>query len=429
MTNTYRPFTGGVPRSIDTFAGQYRKLGHIVKIVAPEFDGQEEEEDVIRVPALKHFNGTEFSVQLPVPFYLSEFLADFKPDVIHSQHPFLLGNTALRLAVNLEIPLIYTFHTFYEHYLHYVPGGENEATKRFVTTMVAGYANLCDHVIAPSHFVAEELRRRNVIKPIDIIPTGVDVVGIAKGNGTAFRKHYGIPLDAFTVGFVSRLAPEKNLTFLSDAVLAFLEENPKAWFLVAGTGPLEDELKSRYQASDVGNRIILLGNLNGSVLHGLYHAMDVFAFASQSETQGLVIAEAMAAGVPVVAVRAPGVEDVVRDGFNGRLLSRENQIEFTHALAWVAALTKEKRALLKSNALKTVEEFSDTTCARKVLALFQTARRESKALHEHENAWDEFKNIVSAEWNLIANLGRAAGSAWAASGVEKTNEEVIRRLP
>ncbi len=429
MTNTYRPFTGGVPRSIDTFAGQYRKLGHKVKIVAPEFDGQEDDADVIRVPALKHFNGTEFSVQLPVPFYLSEFLSDFKPDVIHSQHPFLLGNTALRLAVNLEIPLIYTFHTFYEHYLHYVPGGESEAMKCFVNNMVAGYANLCDHVIAPSHFVAEELRRRHVFKPIDIIPTGVDVVGIAKGNGPAFRKKYGIPLDAFTVGFVSRLALEKNLTFLSDAVLAFLGENPKAWFLVAGSGPLEDELKNRYLASDVGNRIIMLGNLKGSVLHGLYHAMDVFAFASHSETQGLVIAEAMAAGVPVVAVQAPGVEDVVRDGFNGRLLSRENQMEFTHALAWVAALTKEKRALLKSNALETVQEFSDTACARKVLALFQTARRESKALHEHENAWDEFMNIVSAEWNLIANLGRAAGSAWVESGVEKTNEEVIRRLP
>jgi glycosyltransferase involved in cell wall biosynthesis len=424
MTNTYRPFTGGVPRSIDTFARQYRKFGHQVKIVAPEFDGQEEEKDVIRVPALKHFNGTEFSVQLPVPFFLSEFLAGYKPDIIHSQHPFLLGNTALRLAVSLEIPLIYTFHTFYEHYLHYIPGGENEAMKSFVTTMVAGYANLCDHVIAPSQYVAQELRRRQVVKPIDVIPTGVDVVSIGKGDGPAFRKKHGIPLDAFTVGFVSRLAPEKNMDFLSDAVLEFLASNTNAWFLIAGTGPLENELKNRYKASAVGERIVMVGSLKGRELFDLYHAMDVFAFASQSETQGLVIAEAMAAGVPVVAVQAPGVEDLVQDGVNGRLLAQEDQAAFTQALVWVAALSQDKRAALKSNALKTVQEFSDTTCARKVLALFKTARREAKVLHEHESAWDEFMNIVSAEWNLVANLGRAAGKAWVEGGTEKPKEEL-----
>jgi glycogen synthase len=152
--------------------------------------------------------------------------------------------------------------------------------------------------------------------------------------------------------------------------------------------------------------------------------MDVFAFASQSETQGLVIAEAMAAGVPVVAVQAPGVEDLVQDGVNGRLLAQEDQAAFTQALVWVAALSQDKRAALKSNALKTVQEFSDTTCARKVLALFKTARREAKVLHEHESAWDEFMNIVSAEWNLVANLGRAAGKAWVEGGTEKPKEEL-----
>jgi 1,2-diacylglycerol 3-alpha-glucosyltransferase len=412
LTNTYRPFTGGVPRSIDTFAHQFRSLGHEVKIVAPDCEGQEEDADVIRVPALKNFNGTDFSVQWPVPFFLSEFVANFKPDIVHSQHPFLLGNTALRLAVNLNLPLIYTFHTFYEHYLHHMPGGETEALKRFVITLASGYANLCDHVIAPSRYVAEELKRRQVLKPIDIIPTGVDVEAIGKGDAGAFRKKYDIPLDAFVVGFVSRLAPEKNLAFLCDAVLEFLATNPKAWFVLAGTGSLEADLKQRFAATDLGPRIVMLGNLAGTDLHDLYQAMDVFAFASQSETQGLVIAEAMAAGTPIVAVQAPGVEDMVRDGANGRLLAVEDSKAFAEALEWVATRDRDAMATLQTNAWNTAQDFSGRSCALRVLALYKTARRETKAQHEFESAWDDFMNVVSAEWNLLANLGAAASHAW-----------------
>ena len=418
MTNTYFPFVGGVPRSVDSFARQYRKLGHEVKIVAPNYEGQEEDENVIRVPALQHFNGTEFSVQLPIPFFLSHFVDGFKPEIIHSHHPFLLGTTALRLAVRQEVPLIYTFHTFYEHYLHNVPGGETDPMIRFVTTLAARYANLCDHVIAPSLSVAEELRLRHVTKPIDVIPTGVDVDTIGKGDGGAARKKYGIPADAFVVGFVSRLAKEKNLTFLCDAVLEFLSKNEKAWFLLAGTGPLEIELKARFADSGAAQRIVMLGSLAGRELQNAYRAMDVFAFASQSETQGLVLAEAMAAGVPVVAVKASGVGDILRDGYNGRMLIEENRKEFVTALQWVAGLNHSDLVMLKTNAQKTASDFSEEICARRALNLYGKARRESKAIHEQETAWNEFTNYISMEWNLLANLGAAAGEAMAESESE-----------
>jgi 1,2-diacylglycerol 3-alpha-glucosyltransferase len=412
MTNTYRPFTGGVPRSVDTFTAQYRKLGHKVKIVAPDFEGQEEDPDVIRVPAIQNFNGTDFSVQLPIPFYLSEFVDDFAPDIIHSHHPFLLGSTALRLSARREIPLVYTFHTFYERYTHYLPAGDSEAMRRFVTTLVAGYANLCDHVIAPSRSVAEELLRRGVTKPLDVIPTGVAVDAISGGDGKAFRKAHGIPANAFVTGFVSRLAPEKNLGFLCDAVLRFLSANKEAWFLLAGTGPLEEELKARFAASDAAPRIVMLGNQTGADLFGLFNAMDVFAFASQTETQGLVVAEAMAAGVPVVAVQASGVGDVVRDGRNGRLLDREDRDDFAGALRWVLERSPRQRAALIAGARRTAAELSDATCARRALALYRAARREARAAHEHETAWDDFVNIVATEWNILANIGKAAGEAF-----------------
>jgi glycosyltransferase involved in cell wall biosynthesis len=414
MTNTYRPFTGGVPRSVDTFAAQYRRMGHRVKIVAPTFEGQEEDPDVIRVPALQNFNGTDFSVQLPIPFYLSSVVDEFDPDVIHSHHPFLLGNAALRLAARREAPLIYTFHTFYEHYTHYLPGGDSEAMRRFVSTLVAGYAGLCDHVIAPSTSVREELQRRGVTKPVDVIPTGIDVGAIAAGDGAAFRVRHHIPKNAFVAGFVSRLAPEKNLGFLCDAVLRFLAHAPDAWFVVAGTGPSEEELKARLESDPSRDRIRMLGNQAGTDLAGLYGALDVFVFASQSETQGLVVTEAMAAGTPVVAVRASGVSDVVRDGRNGRLLEREDAGDFAGALEAMRTMDSRDREALRKNARATAESLSDEACARKALALYGAARREARAAHEHETAWDDFVKIVATEWNLLANLGKAAADAGSA---------------
>lgn len=423
MTNTYHPFTGGVPRSIDTFVEQYRKQGHVVKIIAPNFEGQEEEEHVLRVPAIQNFNGTDFSVQLPVPFILSDFADSFAPDIIHSQHPFLLGGTALRMAARREVPLVYTFHTFYDRYLHYLPGGSSAAMKRFVNTLVAGYANLCDHVIAPSHSVRNELLGRGVTKPIDIIPTGVDVKSIAAGNGPRFRERQGIPPEAFVVGFVSRIAEEKNMTFLCDAVCAFLEQTPSAWFVVAGTGPLEEAVKARFAESPAAARFLLLGNLTGTELHDLYNAMDVFAFASHSETQGLVVAEAMAAGTPVVALRASGVEDVVVDGRNGRLLDEESQEGFCRALREMQACDPVVYRELSGQARRTAAGLSDEVSARKALALYGAVRREYREMREHESAWDEFLHVVATEWNILANIGAAAGEALTGSEDEPPHDE------
>lgn len=413
MTNTYHPFTGGVPRSIDTFVTQYRRMGHTVKIVAPDFEGQEEEPDVLRVPAIQNFNGTDFSVRLPIPFYLSEFADGYAPDIIHSQHPFLLGGTALRMAVRRETPLVYTFHTYYDHYLHYLPGGGSAGMKRFVNTLVAGYAKLCDHVIAPSRSVAEELARRGVETPVSVIPTGIDVKAIAAGDGKAFRARHGIPSGAFVVGFVSRLAEEKNLDFLCDAVSDFLKDEPRAWFVVAGSGPQEDDVRARFAGTSLASRFLQLGNLTGSELHDLYNALDVFAFASLSETQGLVVTEAMAAGVPVVALKASGVEDVVVDGRNGRLLEEQDAAGFGRALADIAALEPGEYGALSAQARETAAGLSDEVCARRALEVYGAVRRVYREEHEHETAWDEFVNVVTAEWNLLANIGVAAGAALA----------------
>jgi len=175
---------------------------------------------------------------------------------------------------------------------------------------------MADHVIAPSESVMNLIKERGVTTPVSVVPTGIYVEKFAKGAREDFRKKLNIPAEAFVVGHLGRLAPEKNLDFLADAVAQFLKDND-AHFLLAGKGPSEENVKKIFEAAGAGERLHLAGVVKGQDLIDCYHAMDVFAFSSQSETQGLVITEAMAAGLPVVAVDAPGVREVVADKLTG----------------------------------------------------------------------------------------------------------------
>ena len=324
MTNTYLPHVSGVAQSVVRFVDAYRSRGHSALVVAPEFEGQpEEERDVVRMPAVQHFNGSDFSVALPMPMYLTGTLNDFKPDLIHSHHPFLMGDTALRVSAARQLPLVFTHHTMYEQYTHYVPMQALHLADA-VIKLCTGYANLCDHVIAPSEAVKRLLRERGVGRPISVIPSGVDTEKFQKGGGETFRKEHGIPAGAFLVGHVGRLAPEKNLTLLAEALAMFFERHETAHGVITGAGVSEPAMRAILRDAGVGPRTHFTGPLSGDALVAAYDAFDVFLFTSKSETQGMVLVEAMAAGTPVVALKAPPVDEVVKDGRNGWLSTEES---------------------------------------------------------------------------------------------------------
>ncbi len=305
MTNTYTPMLGGVARSVSWFTEAFRSAGHRVMVIAPTFENAPVEElDVVRLPAIQNFNGSDFSVRLPLPGMLTPILDEFKPDLIHAHHPFLLGETALRVAALYNVPCVFTHHTMYEQYTHYVPG-DSPVMKRFVISLGTEYANLCDYVIAPSESIANVLRERGVTTPIASIPTGIDRNKFAKGNGNRARREYKIPQRSLVIGHVGRLAPEKNLPFLCDAVIRVLLDQPKAMFLVVGAGPSETEIRASFENAGLSHRLRMTGALDGIQLADAYRAMNVFVFASKSETQGMVLAEAMTTGAPVVALDAP----------------------------------------------------------------------------------------------------------------------------
>jgi glycosyltransferase involved in cell wall biosynthesis len=421
FTNTYLPHVGGVARSVATFVEDLRGMGHAVLVIAPTFAPPRPgtgEDDVVRVPAIQNFNGSDFSVRIPLPGLINDNIKTFRPDIVHSHHPFLLGDAALRTARNFDLPLVFTHHTRYENYTHYVPL-DSRALKRFVINLASEYANLCSQVIAPSTSVKKLLVARGVKSPVTVVPTGVDLAFFHQGDGRRFRQKFQIGADAVVIGHVGRLAREKNLPYLAASVATYLETDRQACFVVAGKGEAEADIRKIFQARNLADRLVLPGNFVGVELADCYAAMDIFVFASQSETQGLVLAEAMAAATPVIALSGSGVDDVVRDRVNGVMLAPEAaEDEFAAALA-TALADRGQLAAWRRGALATAAEFARRQSAARLLALYQKTLADGH--YPHLAASDRLEAALLAiktEWELVQEKAAAAVNAFSDNRAE-----------
>lgn len=412
MTNTFRPHVGGVARSVERFTQAYKDRGHEVLVVAPTFaDAQSDEPGVVRVKAIEDVFSSGFSLALPVPPRVRDVVDEFGPDVVHSHHPILLGDTALRLAARQDLPIVFTHHTMYEHYTHYYPG-DSEPLRRFVSRIATGYANLCDTVFAPSESVARTIRQRGVTAPIEIVPTGVDVAQFAKGDGRKARRQLGVPDNAYVVGHLGRLAPEKNLDWMAEAIARFAADRPDVHVLIAGKGPSMEPVRRLFAENGLTDRLTFTGTLSGQDLVDAYHAMDVFAFASKSETQGMVLTEAMAAGVPVVALDAPGAREVVDDRSNGRLLTEETLAAFADALAWVADRSAGDVEAMREAARKTADRFSIDATAEAALGHYRALIDSTSRVSADADSWSQLMRRLETEWAMLTSAAEAMGAAF-----------------
>ena len=418
FTNTYLPHVGGVARSVSTFARDLVHLGLEVAVVAPHFQGEDPDQNarvqVMRVPAIQNFNGSDFSVRLPIPFALSERIEAFNPDLIHSHHPFLLGDTAMRVARQRELPLVFTHHTMYEWYTHYVPF-DSHGMKRFVINLSTQYANMCSAVVAPSQSIAQILRERGVYSKIQVIPTGINLDFFASGQAESVRQELGLRPETKIIGHVGRLAPEKNLDFLARAVSTAMQELPDSVFLLVGEGPSLKGIQTHFAQLGLTDRLLWLGKRSGQDLANAYAGMDVFAFASCTETQGLVLAEAMAASTPVVALDASGAREVVKDKKNGRLLPEQStEQEFARALTEILS-GEQSLQLLRSKAQETARTFSRATCTRELHKLYQDLLSARKVQPEQDPedilSWDILLRSLKTEWELISYKTQAVVNA------------------
>lgn len=422
FTNTYLPHVGGVARSVSTFAEDLRAMEHEVRVIAPKFksSGKEpDQENIVRVPAIQNFNGSDFSVRIPVPGIIYDAISDFEPDIIHSHHPFLLGDAAMRASRTFDLPLVFTHHTLYENYTHYVPL-DSDTLKRFVVNLATEYANLCNQVIAPSTTVRDLLLNRGVKSPVEILPTGIDLDFFKNGDPERFRKKHDIASRMKIVGHVGRLAKEKNLPYLAGAVALFMEEHPDVYFVVAGKGDAEKEILAIFRQRNLEDRLVMPGNFVGDELADCYAAVDIFVFASHSETQGLVLAEAMAASTPVIALSASGVNDVMKNNINGLKLAAEaREEEFAEALAHALEDGKQLE-YWRGNALSTAREFSRQKSASRLVDLYNRTISGGKYPHAKKiDMLDSVLQAIKTEWRLLQEKTSAAVNSFS----EKTPEE------
>jgi glycosyltransferase involved in cell wall biosynthesis/pimeloyl-ACP methyl ester carboxylesterase len=412
MTNTYFPIVGGLEQSVYSFSEEFKALGHEVLIVTPTFEKAPiEEQGVIRLPAFQKFNGTIFSVNFPVSGLLTRLMKEFSPDIVHSHCPFFMGDFAVRISRQHAIPLVFTYHCMFEQYVQDWPI-QNEGVKRFIVKLAAGYANLVDHVIVPSESVREILFKRGVKTPMEIVPTGVDLKRFSKGDRKGFREQNQIPPDALVIGHAGRLAPEKNLDFLVNCMVEALKKDARAHALIIGKGPAEQMIKDTFKQAGLEKRLHMTGVLHYQHLVDAYFAMDVFAFASLSETQGIVLIEAMAAGLPVVALDAPGAREVVENYHNGRLLPEMDQQSFVDALIWAISRTPDELQTIKQVIRMTAQKYPISTSAQRMLKIYEDVRSKKSISEGKKNSSQYlFWWRIKAEWDIYSNYIKSVVTA------------------
>jgi glycosyltransferase involved in cell wall biosynthesis len=323
FTNNYLPFRGGVTTAVETLRRGLDALGHQAWVFAPAASGPIADPPfVFRYPAVPAPTYPGF--HLPVPFSrrLARSARALGLDIFHAQHPFLLGVTARRLARGQRRPLVFTYHTRYEKYAHYVP-----LPQRFVASlavrMSCRFASSADLVVAPSEQIAATLRERGVRAPLAVVPTGVDLGLFVPGDRAAARRRLGWPADRALCLYVGRLDREKSVGLILEAFTTIAAAVPSAHLHLVGQGTHETMLRRLAASGPAGERIHFHGGMPREALPTFYQAADLFLFASQTETQGLVLAEAHACALPAVAVRASGVDEVVADGATGVLTKAE----------------------------------------------------------------------------------------------------------
>ena len=365
FTESYKPYLSGVTVSIDTLAKALENLGHEIKIFCPMYPGHRE-----RGPKVFRFRSfpspyPEFRLAIPFsrkilpPFHKHQF------DIIHSHTPYQLGLLSLRLAKRDKIPYVYTFHTLFTEYLHHITLLSPKITKPLMMGYLRRFLNRCDRIIAPTAQVKELLLKEKVLKPLEIIHTGVDLELIASASAEGIKTKHQIPQAGRLLLYVGRLSREKNIPFLLDAFKKVAGKKSDVYLMIVAEGP-----KRKEHEKMAGERVIFAGKIPPPEIFNYFKAADLFVFSSKTETQGLVLAEANAAGLPIVALASPVIEEMVENGRDG-FITEENRELFSQKILQLLEDENLRRSM-SEKALISARRFSAEEMARKMEAVYKT---------------------------------------------------------
>ena len=318
FTNVYKPVINGVVTSVATFRESLIEQGHSVFLFAPDGGAYEDEEAcVFRYPSLG-LPMQVYPLAVPLSPAIDWLIPRLKLHVLHANHPFLLGQVAAWKSQKQNIPLVFTYHTRYREYSHYVPALPKSMVQDFIDAWVGDYLEKCHAGIVPSAGIGRLLKARYGLDDgVFPIPTGIQLARWQTASDERPFEACGNDRILISAG---RLEEEKNWACLVEAFARLVSQESAAQLFILGEGSQRDELGRLATQLGVGERVHLPGHVN---LPAWFQSADLFCFASITETQGLVTLEAMATGLPVVAVRATGTDDVVFDGENGFLTEND----------------------------------------------------------------------------------------------------------
>jgi len=384
FTNIYLPVISGVVTIIENYRRELEKQGHKVYIFAAKQPGYKDEN-----PRVFRFKSIDlnYKISYPLPIIssprISRTIKKINLDIAHTQHFFVCGQIAWYYAKKFNIPLVFTQHTRYEYYTHYIPYLPKEISKPLALSLRAFYANSCDAVIAPTEDIKNSLLKYKVKTPIFIFPSGIDLERFSQTDDEAIREKYNIAKDKIVLLTVSRLAQEKNISFLLKSFKKISLKNPNIYFIIVGDGPSKKELEVESNKLGLKDKVIFTGGLNWQEIPSFYKVADIFLFSSFSEVQPTVITEAMAAGLPIVAIKASGIKDAVIDGENG-ILTPNNIDEFTQAVIKLIN-NEELKEVFSRKAKKIANNFSSKRATEKLIGLYNKLITEKKKTRKPNN--------------------------------------------
>ncbi len=386
ISDVYFPRVNGVSTSIQTYRESLSRKGVTIDLVVPQYDkATADEENIYRIAARAVPLDPEDRLMNKKKLYQqARKLLDINNyDLIHIQTPFLAHYAGIKLAREYKLPVVETYHTYFEEYLYnYIPFLPKQLLRTLVRRFTRSQCNALDTMIVPSSAMLEAVRNYGVKTPVEIIPTGIKPELFNHGDGDAFREKHGIPLTTPVIVHVGRVSHEKNIDFLLRMHQVLLDSVPETVLLIAGEGPAVKYLKAFSAKLGIDKNVRFIGYLDRKQeLQNCYAAGNIFVFASRTETQGLVLLEAMALGVPVVSTAMMGTIDILSAG-RGALVAEEDTDHFANLVTLVLK-NIGLQARLSREAREYAQEWSIDKLSNKMLGFYEHTVRNAQ-LQESE---------------------------------------------
>lgn len=383
ISDVFFPRVNGVSTSINTFATELKALGHEVTLIAPSYGDEDIHQDwIVRVPSHKiYFDPEDRLMSFGKLKALLPWIRDKHFDLIHIHTPFTAHYVGIHFGKKLDIPVVETYHTFFEDYLHhYLPFIPQFISRKLARAISRRQCNAVDGIISPSKPMLDVLRQYGIEKPAEVVATGLDDSSFANVDGDHFRLSHDIPLTQPMLLFVGRVAHEKNIEFLLHMHVKVIKKHPEALLVITGEGPAEESIRTAIAKLGIMNQVRMIGYLDRNhELIACYKAADIFVFASKSETQGLVLLEAMAQGTAVVALAELGTKSILIEG-EGVLIAEDCADDFADKVSVLLSDEFKRKTIGARGKQYAREKWGANVLAKKISKFYKNSVTQKSSL-------------------------------------------------